>query len=172
MAWNTRSENRAPLVALALVVSALAAAFVAVGAGAQDGANDADDANAANANEPLELDAATKSWSERVLEREATVVNAPPAVRFNLPIIGIVGNDGAWGQMMRPQGALYGSVENTLLNYTRYDKVVEALGGHGEHVERPEDLRPALERAAASGKPACINVVIRQDREDTGRTYV
>jgi acetolactate synthase-1/2/3 large subunit len=74
--------------------------------------------------------------------------------------------------MMRPQGALYGSVDNTLLNYTRYDKVVEALGGHGEHVERPEDLRPALERAAASGKPACINVVIRQDREDTGRTYV
>ena len=41
--------------------------------------------------------------------------------------------------------------------------MVEALGGHGELVERPEQLRPALERAAASGKPACINVMIRQD---------
>jgi hypothetical protein len=78
----------------------------------------------------------------------------------------------AWGQMMRPPGAIYGSVENTLLNYTRYDKVVEALGGHGEHVERPEELRPALERAAASGKPACVNVVIRQDRDYAGGIYV
>jgi acetolactate synthase-1/2/3 large subunit len=94
------------------------------------------------------------------------------AVRFGLPVIGIVGNDGAWGQMMRPQGAIYGSVDGTLLNYTRYDKVVEALGGHGEHVERPEELRPALERAAASGKPACVNVVIRQDRGYKGGIYV
>ncbi|MDH5565777.1 MAG: thiamine pyrophosphate-binding protein [Myxococcales bacterium] len=94
------------------------------------------------------------------------------AVRFGLPIIGIVGNDGAWGQMMRPQGAVYGRFDATLLAYTRYDKVVAALGGHGEHVERPEELRPALERAAASGKPALVNVVIRQDREYKGGLYV
>ncbi|MDJ0852564.1 MAG: thiamine pyrophosphate-binding protein [Myxococcota bacterium] len=96
------------------------------------------------------------------------------AVRFGLPIIGVVGNDGAWGQMMRPQGAIYGwdRLAGTLLNVTRYDKVVEALGGHGELVERPEDLRPALERAAASGKPALVNVVIRQDREYKGGIYV
>ncbi len=96
------------------------------------------------------------------------------AVRFNLPIIGIVGNDGAWGQMMRPQGAVYGwdRLQGTLLNYTRYDKVVEALGGHGEHCTRPEEIRPALERAAASGKPALVNVVIRQDREYKGGIYV
>jgi acetolactate synthase-1/2/3 large subunit len=96
------------------------------------------------------------------------------AVRFGLPIIGIVGNDGAWGQMMRPQGAIYGwnRLQGTLLNFTRYDKVVEALGGHGELVERPDQLRPALERAAASGKPALVNVVIRQDREYKGGIYV
>jgi acetolactate synthase-1/2/3 large subunit len=96
------------------------------------------------------------------------------AVRFGLPIIGVVGNDGAWGQMMRPQGAIYGwdRLQGTLLNVTRYDKVVEALGGHGELVERPEQLRPALERAAASGKPALVNVVIRQDREYKGGVYV
>ncbi len=96
------------------------------------------------------------------------------AVRFGLPIIGIVGNDGAWGQMMRPQGAIYGwdRLEAVLLNRTRYDKVVEALGGHGEHVTRPEELRPALERAAASGKPALVNVEIRQDRKYSGGIYV
>jgi len=96
------------------------------------------------------------------------------AVRFNLPIVGIVGNDAAWGQMMRPQGAVYGwdRLAGTLLSYTRYDKVVEALGGHGEHVTRPEQIRPALERAAASGKPALVNVEIRQDREYKGGIYV
>ena len=96
------------------------------------------------------------------------------AVRFGLPVIGIVGNDGAWGQMMRPQGALYGwdRLEGVLLNRSRYDKVVEALGGHGEHVTEPDQIRPALERAAASGKPALINVEIRQDREYGGGIYV
>jgi acetolactate synthase-1/2/3 large subunit len=96
------------------------------------------------------------------------------AVRFGLPIIGVVGNDAAWGQMMRPQGAIYGwdRLAATELTYTRYDKVVEALGGHGEFVESPDQLRPALERAAASGKPALVNVIIRQDKEYKGGIYV
>ncbi|MCH7552973.1 MAG: hypothetical protein IIC82_03120, partial [Chloroflexi bacterium] len=42
---------------------------------------------------------------------------------------------------------------------TRYDKIVEAMGGYGEEVRRPEDIRPALERAFASGLPACLNVI-------------
>jgi len=48
---------------------------------------------------------------------------------------------------------------------TRYDKVVAALGGYGEMVERPEDIRPALERALKSGVPACINVICDPDAE-------
>jgi acetolactate synthase-1/2/3 large subunit len=96
------------------------------------------------------------------------------AVRHKLPIIGIVGNDAAWGQMMRPQGSIYGwdRLAATELAYTHYEKVVEAFGGHGEFVERPEQIRPALERAAASGKPALINVIIRQDRAYKGGIYV
>ena len=91
------------------------------------------------------------------------------AVRFNLPIVGIVGVDAAWGQMARPQAAVYGAnrLVATKLNYTRYDKIVEAMGGHGEYCERPEEIGPALERAFASGKPALVNVVMRQDI-DTG----
>jgi acetolactate synthase-1/2/3 large subunit len=94
------------------------------------------------------------------------------AVRFNLPIVGIVGNDAAWGQMMRPQQSLYGRTVAVELNYTRYDKVVEAMGGHGEFVENPDDIIPALERAFASGKPALVNVILRQDKEYSGRGYV
>ena len=97
------------------------------------------------------------------------------AVRHDLPIVGILGNDAAWGQMLRPQVGLYGAdrVVATHLAYTRYDKVVEALGGHGEYCERPEQIRPALERAFASGKPALINVVIRRDEGAMkGSTYV
>ena len=96
------------------------------------------------------------------------------AVRFNLPIVGIVGNDAAWGQMLRPQVMMYGRerLVATELSPTRYDKVVEALGGHGEYVTEPDQIRPALERAYASGKPACVNVMIRRDMEFAGGIYV
>jgi acetolactate synthase-1/2/3 large subunit len=97
------------------------------------------------------------------------------AVRFGLPIVGVVGNDGAWGQMMRPQAMVYGAdrLVATELNYTRYDQVVEALGGHGEHVTEPDQIRPALERAFASGKPALVNVEMRRDVGGMkGSTYV
>ncbi|MDZ7679463.1 MAG: thiamine pyrophosphate-dependent enzyme [Acidimicrobiales bacterium] len=97
------------------------------------------------------------------------------AVRFGLPIVGVVGNDAAWGQMMRPQAMLYGAdrMVATELTYTRYDKVVEALGGHGEHVTKPGDIVPAIERALASGKPALVNVEIRKDVDGMkGSTYV
>ncbi len=97
------------------------------------------------------------------------------AVRFGLPIVGIVGNDAAWGQMMRPQAMLYGSdrLVATELSYTRYDKVVEALGGHGEHVTTPAEIGPAIQRAFASGKPALVNVEMRQDVDGVkGSTYV
>ena len=87
------------------------------------------------------------------------------AVRFNLPIVGIVGVDGLWGQMARPQAAVFGEdrLVATELSYIRYDKIVEAMGGHREYCESPEEIAPALERAFASGKPALVNVVIRQD---------
>lgn len=82
------------------------------------------------------------------------------AIRFNLPIVSIVGNDSGWGQIRTPQVGMVTEERAiaTALAPTRYDKIVEAMGGHGEHVEHPDDLADALERAFASGKPACINV--------------
>jgi acetolactate synthase-1/2/3 large subunit len=97
------------------------------------------------------------------------------AVRFGLPIVGVIGNDAAWGQMMRPQAMIYGAdrLVATELSATRYDKVVEALGGHGEHVTKPGEIFPALERAFASGKPALVNVEMRKDVGGMkGSTYV
>ena len=97
------------------------------------------------------------------------------AVRFGLPIVGIVGNDAAWGQMLRPQVGIYGADRKVAVDLapTRYDLVVEALGGHGEYCERPDEIRPALERAFASGKPARVNVMIRKDEgAPKGSTYV
>ncbi len=80
--------------------------------------------------------------------------------RHNLPIVGVIGNDGQWATIKHPQKAMLGhSTGSDLAPGIRYDRMVEAFGGHGELVERPEDIRPALERAFAYGKPACVNVL-------------
>jgi acetolactate synthase-1/2/3 large subunit len=61
--------------------------------------------------------------------------------------------------MMHPQQAMgEDRVIGTRLGFSRYDRMVQGLGGYGEAVEKPEDIRPALQRAFASGLPACINV--------------
>jgi acetolactate synthase-1/2/3 large subunit len=80
-------------------------------------------------------------------------------VRHNLPVVCLISNDQAWGMVKRDQ-VRHGPdrAVGTTLRFARYDKMVEALGGYGEAVERPQDIRPALERAFASGLPACLNV--------------
>ena len=84
------------------------------------------------------------------------------ALRFKLPLIVVVGNDAAWGQIRLPQVQLYGPEKSpaTTLAPTRYDRIVEAMGGYGEHVTEPGQIRPALERAVASGTVACVNVML------------
>jgi acetolactate synthase-1/2/3 large subunit len=94
-------------------------------------------------------------------------------VRQNLPVVSVIGNDGAWGQIKHPQKAILGhSTAAELAPRIRYDKMVEALGGYGELVERPEDIRPALERAFASGLPACVNVLIDPNKPYSRSTNV
>lgn len=81
-------------------------------------------------------------------------------VRHNVPVVSVIGNNGIWGLEKHPMEALYGySVVAELRPGTRYDEVVRALGGHGELVSAPAELRPALERAFASGLPAVVNVL-------------
>ena len=81
-------------------------------------------------------------------------------VRHGVPVVGVMGNNGIWALEKHPMEFLYGySVAADLQPGLRYDEVVKALGGHGELVERPDELRPALERAFASGRPALVNVL-------------
>jgi thiamine pyrophosphate-dependent acetolactate synthase large subunit-like protein len=82
-------------------------------------------------------------------------------VRHNLPIVTVVNNDQQWGMSAHGQDLIYGEGRRvvTELSPTRYDLAAAGFGCHAEHVERPSDLAPALQRALAAGKPACINVM-------------
>ncbi len=84
------------------------------------------------------------------------------AVRRALPFVAILGNDARWNAESEIQRRSYGAnrMHGCELLPARYDQVVTAFGGHGEFVERAADLPAAIERALASGKPACVNVMI------------
>lgn len=84
-------------------------------------------------------------------------------VRHNLPVVAVISNDSAWDMVKHGHRMMYGEerLTGTLLKpRQRYDKMVEALGGYGEYVDKIEDIKPALDRAFASGLPACVNVEV------------
>jgi acetolactate synthase I/II/III large subunit len=84
------------------------------------------------------------------------------ALRHDLPVVVVVGNDARWNAEHTLQIRQYGS-DRTVgceLLPSRYDQVAAALGCHAEFVQRPEELPSALARALAAGRPACINVLI------------
>jgi acetolactate synthase-1/2/3 large subunit len=84
-------------------------------------------------------------------------------IRHELPVVGVVGNDGAWNnikvihRMMHPDSAFLSDI-----GFRPYEKMVEGLGGYGELVEKPSEIRPALERAQDSCVPALVNVKIAE----------
>lgn len=85
------------------------------------------------------------------------------AVRQNLPFVGIIGNDGAWGEMRTFHADVFGEADMSaqyLSQDTAYEKIVEAMGGYGERVDRSCDIKPALARAFGSGVPAVVNVIL------------
>lgn len=84
------------------------------------------------------------------------------AVRYGLPVVVVVGNDARWNAEYQIQVRDYGSDRTTgcELLPTRYDQVVVAFGGHGERVTDPSKMDAAVQAAVASGKPACINVML------------
>ena len=90
-----------------------------------------------------------------------SAVEMDTALRHNLPVVAVIVNDGAWGMIKAAQIGMYGKdrLVASELGHVRYDKWAEGFGGHGELVKKPGDIRPALKRALASGKPACVNVI-------------
>ncbi|HYE92784.1 MAG TPA: thiamine pyrophosphate-binding protein [Terriglobales bacterium] len=79
------------------------------------------------------------------------------AVRHNIPVVVVISNNGGWTANTQWQLPLPKPGRN--LGHTRYDKMAEALGANGEFVEKPDQIRPALERAFASGRPTVVNVI-------------
>jgi len=87
-------------------------------------------------------------------------------VRFNLPFIGVIGNNSYMNQIRYGQIQKYGPERGEVgnkLGDVPYDRFAQILGGYGEEVREPGQIRPALERARESGKPALINVWIDPD---------
>jgi acetolactate synthase-1/2/3 large subunit len=92
------------------------------------------------------------------------------AIRHNLPIVVVVSNNAGFTSKQTGRSTAsnlsMGNVGRDL-GYQRYDKMVEAFGGYGEFVENPADIRPAIERAMASGKPALVNVCTDPEAQAT-----
>ena len=90
-------------------------------------------------------------------------------VRFNLPFLGVVGNNSSMNQIRCGQIMKYGEQRGNvgnILGDVPFGRFAEMLGGHGEDVREPQDIRPALERAreaVAAGKPALVNIWVDRD---------
>ena len=94
------------------------------------------------------------------------------AVHRKLPFVGVVGNNSSWNQIRFGQERKYpgrGDIGN-VVGDVRFDRLAEAMGGFGIRVTRPEDIRPAMEKARDSGKPALVDVVINRDVYSSGTT--
>ncbi|HEY1257320.1 MAG TPA: thiamine pyrophosphate-binding protein [Terracidiphilus sp.] len=102
-----------------------------------------------------------------------SVMEMETAVRYKIPIVVVVANDAAFGVEVYYQQKWFGPdrVVGTELTNTRWDLLAESLGAHGEFVETPEQLRPALERAFSCGKPACINVFAQRTPSPQTQTF-
>ena len=112
-------------------------------------------AKAARPDEPVVLFTGDGSFGLSAMEIDT-------AVRHNLPVIVIVANNAGWGDVRHEQDQFFGEGHRIAsdLRPTRYDRFGEALGARGEHVERLDELRPALERAADSGECTVIDVTV------------
>lgn len=84
-------------------------------------------------------------------------------MRHDLPVVGVVGNDGAWNNIKAIHRVMYPDrVVGSDLGIRPYEKMIEGLGGYGEFVTKASEIRPALERAEQAGVPALVNVHIAE----------
>ena len=82
-------------------------------------------------------------------------------IRHNLPITTVLGNDSTWGIDKTFQLAYYNRAVGTDLRTIRYDRMVDAIGGYTEYVEKAEEVGPAVGRALGSGRPSLVNVTVK-----------
>jgi len=85
------------------------------------------------------------------------------AARYGADVTFVVSNNAAWNIDRFDQKEHYDNVVGTELQYTRYDMFAEAVGGHGEHVEKVDELGPALDRAIDYSGVSVVNVIVQRD---------
>jgi acetolactate synthase-1/2/3 large subunit len=87
-------------------------------------------------------------------------------VRHNIPVVTVISNNAGW-TARTPNSRKPGRE----LGFTNFDGMARELGGYGERVEDPDEIRPALERAFASGKPAVVNVIVEPTAAGVSRAW-
>ena len=97
-----------------------------------------------------------------------SAIELDTAARHGLGVVVVVVNNGGWGDVRHEQRMFYGeeAVRGAELSSMRYDALAQAVGGHGERVTEPTEVRPALERArkaAEDGVPAVVDAVTDPD---------
>jgi acetolactate synthase-1/2/3 large subunit len=94
--------------------------------------------------------------------------------RQKINVTGVIGNDAAWQQILRGQIEFYGRERAIAcdLDFTRYDKIVEPMGCHGEFCEKPDEIAPALQRALKDERPSVVNIQIGSSDFRKGSTSV
>ena len=94
-----------------------------------------------------------------------SLIKMETAVRHRVPIVIVVANNDGNSGSLRHRAYLPDHPERVAMFEpgVRYDRIMEALGGYAEHVEQPSEIRPALQRALASGRAACVNVRVDPD---------
>ncbi len=81
------------------------------------------------------------------------------ALRYELPVVTVLWNNSSWGPSFEQMPYLRGRTDPfNMIEHLRYDRMFEVMGCHGEHVQRPAELRPAVERACNAGRASLVNV--------------
>jgi acetolactate synthase-1/2/3 large subunit len=86
-------------------------------------------------------------------------------VRKNLPIVTVVFNNLGWGMSLHGQQLVFGEGTRVVVDLpeTRYDRIAEGFGLHGERASTPDEIGPALKRALDAGRPACVDIAVAPD---------
>ena len=84
------------------------------------------------------------------------------------PLFVVINNEGIAGHMIQDAMLPPGSPMVASLLPARYEKIAEMVDGHAEYVEEPDQIRPALDRAMASGKLAVVHVRVDPKATRTG----